>query len=373
MKKFLKFMIAAVVIIIGLLAASRALNEKTWKLGTPLSKERVKVGVIYSMGVEKETSGYDYVHNLGILEMQRALGLDDGQIIRKTDVPDSDFDATEHALRECVMEGANIIFATAERHARICQKLAEEYPNVIFAQMYVDVQNDSNLTSYYGRAAQARYLSGVVAGLRTGTGKIGYVAAMGKDNSQVTSGLNAFALGVESVNPQARVYVRVTHRWYDPEGEALATRQLIESGCDVIAQHCDTPSPQIEAQKAGVWGIGYNSDMKADAPRAVLASVVWNWGVYYTRLAESVIDGSFTTKPYLGGLEDDMVTLTTPDEAILPAGAAEAVAAAKEKLLKGEIDIFEGAAETNDGRIISPEERHSSVMDWYYRNVVEAR
>jgi basic membrane protein A len=238
------------------------------------------------------------------------------------------------------------------------------------------LRNASNLTNYFGRVYQARYLGGITAGLRTATNKIGYVAAMGKGNSQVSSGLNAFALGVESVNKKAKILVKITHRWVYPEGEFEAARSLADAGCDVIAQHCDTPQPQLAAQKAGVWGIGYNSDMRIDA-ETVITSVLWHWNAYYTYLVQSVINGTFTTEPYFGGLREGIVGLSPFNERLLPVGAAAAVEAMRKKIESGAFDVFDGVMETNDGRIIGTEGRRFSSaeilsgIDWHYRNIVE--
>jgi len=146
----------------------------------------------------------------------------------------------------------------------------------------------------------------------------------------------------------------------------------------VIAQYCDTTNPQIMAQEAGMWGIGYNSDMWHDAPDAVVTSVIWNWGVYYTHLVQSVINGTFTTTPYYGDLNDGLVGLAPFNEPLLPAGAAEAVAAARGKIVSGEFGVFEGALETNDGQVVGvqghrwSDEEIAHTMRWYYHNVVEA-
>ena len=347
----------------------------SWRPGMPLAKDNLLVGVIYiSAGAD---SGYSYAHELGIKAMQRRLGLKDEQIIRKFNTPDTSESSTEHAMRECIARGARLIIATSWGYQPVCAKLAEEFPGVVFANATGVRRNESNFTNGFGRVYQARYLSGIVAGLRTRSGKIGYVAAMGKDNSEVTSGLNAFALGVESVNPQARIYVRITHRWFDPSGEAQAARALLASGCDLIAQHCDTAEPLLEAQAAGGWGIGYNSDMRETAPKAVITSVVWNWGIYYSRLAQSLLDGSFSTQPYLGDLKDGMVDIAPLNAELAPAGAAEAVAVARRRMESGEFDVFQGRLTTNDGHVVGEDGRAlpygeiAGGMNWYYRNVVE--
>jgi basic membrane protein A len=380
MRRTLKKFFPVLALLMATIALTGCENRaETWTPGEPLAKERIIIGVIHISTIEGETSGYAYAHDVGIREMQAKIGLDEKQIIRKFNVSDTDLPATEYAIRECIAAGANIIIATSWNHMGVCEKIASEFPNVIFANASGNRYNKTNFTNYFGRIYQTRYLSGIVAGLRTSTNKIGYVAAMGKDNSEVTGGLNAFALGVESVNPDARVYVRVTHRWFDPSGEARAAHSLIAAGCDVIAQHCNTPSPQIEAQKAGIWGIGYNSDMLDNAPAATVTSVVWNWGVYYTWLAQSLIDGTFTTQPYIGDIIDGMVGITPLNTPLTPPGVAEAIAAARTKIERGDSDVFEGMMETNDGRVIGEEGKRLSYeeimgnINWYYHNIIELK
>ncbi|MDR1515344.1 MAG: BMP family ABC transporter substrate-binding protein [Synergistaceae bacterium] len=358
---------------------TRPQNESApeWRPGAPINKEDIKIGVIHLTDPLNEKGGYSYAHEVGIQEAQRKTGLRDDQIIRKNNVGNTNLYEVEHAMRECIAEGAKVIIATSWEYMDTCEKLSGEYPSVVFTNASGYKRNDTNFTNYFGRIYQARYLSGIAAGLKTQTGKIGYVAAMGKDNSEVTGGVDAFAIGVESVNRDARIYVKVTERWYDPAEETNAAKNLIALGCDVIAQHCDTVNPQIEAQRAGVWGVGYNSDLREDIPGTVIASVVWNWEAYYTRLIRSVIDGSFTTEPYFGGINDGIVELTSLDETLLPPGAAEAVETARERIISGEYDVFSGVMETNDGRLVGaegetlPDSVITQGIDWYYRNVIE--
>jgi basic membrane protein A len=375
-KKKLLFLVILVVLALSWVFL-RNPQGQIWRPGRSLDRRQVKVAVLYL--ADPSAGGYSRAHDVGILEMQRALELRDDQIIRKLSVSDLNKPAVELAMRECIAEGVNLIISTSDGYAETCEKLAARFSNVAFAQIYVKLRNATNLTHYFGRIYQARYLSGIAAGLRTKNGKIGYVAAMGRANSQVTSGLNAFALGVERVNRDAQILVKVTYRWYDPMGERQAARALLAEGCDVIAQHCDTPNPQIAAQAAGFWGVGYNTDMSRVAPGAVITSVMWNWGVYYTRLVQSVIDGSFTTEPYFGGLRDGVVDLAPLNENLLPPEAAETVAKARAEIEDGVNGVFDGVMETNEGRTVGVEGGTLSdavicdSLDWYYRNVRELR
>ncbi|MDR2613554.1 MAG: BMP family ABC transporter substrate-binding protein, partial [Deltaproteobacteria bacterium] len=317
-----------------------------WTPGVPLPLEELRIGILHIDDLEGRASGYTFSHEKGILEMKAELGLEDSQIIRTAGVTDGDYRTVENAVRELIADGANVVIATSFNHMDVCEALAKEFPGVVFANSSGYKFNHTNLTNYFGKVYQARYLSGLVAGLRTRTGRIGYVAALGRENSEVTGGIDAFALGVEAVNPEARILVTVTHRWLDPAGEARAVHRLVDQGCDVIAQHTNTSSPQAEAAKFGIWGIGYHSDMSVDAPTSTVTSVVWNWGVYYKRLAKSIADGTFNTRPYVGGLEDGLVGLTPLNPSLAPEGALERVEEARREMERGAFDVFEGVMRT---------------------------
>ena len=340
-----------------------------------IAKEDLKIGVIHITD-PAEGSGYTYTHDQGIVGMQQNLGLDDSQIIRKNNVSDTDATAIENAMRECIEEGCQVIFAPSWGYMDICEALADEYPDVIFSHGTGYKSNGVNFNNYFGRIYQARYLTGIAAGLKTETNKIGYVAAMGKDNSEVTGGCNAFAMGAYSVNPDCEVYVKVTNSWFDPEGEKQAADALIAEGCDVIGQHCDTPNPQLAAEAAGVFGVGYNSDMSKDAPKAVLTSTVWDWSAYYTWAVENIINGTWTGENYFGGMADGLVGIAPLAEDLIAEGTEEAIDAAKAEMESG-WDVFDGVIETNDGSTVGVEGEHMSDaditgnMNWYFKNVVE--
>ena len=338
------------------------------------AKEDIKVGVIH-IGNPADGSGYSYTHDVGIQDMQAALGLSDDQIIRKNNVSDGDPTATETAIRECIEAGCNIIFGTSWGYMDTMEALADEFPNVVFSHGTGYKNNGKNMNNYFGRIYQARYLSGIVAGMKTESNLIGYVAAMGSENSEVTGGIDAFAIGVASVNPDAKIYVKVTNSWYSPTEETNAAKALIAEGCDVIAQHCDTPNPQLEAESAGVWGVGYNSDMIKDAPGATLTSVEWHWGAYYTQAVQQVIDGTWNCENYFGGMADGLLDISDLNSALCTDEMQAKVDEARNEILNNGFNVFDGVLETNDGSTVGEE---GSTLDdatikgginWYYKNV----
>lgn len=340
---------------------------------TYISKDDMKVGVLY-ISDPSEGSGYSYTHDLGIQGMQENLGLNSEQIERKI-VDDSDAAATEKAIKECIDDGCRIIFTTSWGYMETTSEMAEQYPDVYFSHGTGYLSNGKNFNNYFGRIYQARYLSGIVAGMNTKSNKIGYVAAQDSSNSEVTGGIDAFAIGVESVNQDAKIYVVVTNSWYDPDKEKAASEQLLDMGCDVMAQHCDTAYPQTLAQDRGVYGIGYNSDMSKETPDSCLTSVIWNWSAYYTSAVKSVMNGTWDGSNYYGGMAEGLVGIT--DLAGFAAdGTQEKVDKATAAILSGENNVFDGVLETNTGDTIGSE---GSTLDdatitgginWYYRNVV---
>lgn len=339
---------------------------------TDISKDDMKVGVLY-ISDPSEGSGYSYTHDLGIQGMQENLGLNSDQIERKI-VDDSDAAATEKAIKECIDDGCKIIFTTSWGYMETTSEMAEQYPDVYFSHGTGYLSNGKNFNNYFGRIYQARYLSGIVAGMNTKSNKIGYVAAQDSSNSEVTGGIDAFAIGVESVNPDAKIYVVVTNSWYDADKEKAASEQLLDMGCDVMAQHCDTAYPQTLAQDRGVYGIGYNSDMSKETPNSCLTSVIWNWSAYYTSAVKSVMNGTWDGSNYYGGMAEGLVGITNL-ACFAADGTQEKVDKATAEILSGENNVFDGVLETNTGDTVGSE---GSTLDdatitgginWYYRNV----
>ena len=339
-----------------------------------ISKENIKVGVLH-ISDPAEGSGYSYTHDIGIQGMQENLGLSDSQIVRKLNIDDGDAKAVEKALQECVDEGCNVIFTTSWGYMKPTADMAEKYPDVYFSHGTGYMSNGKNFNNYFGRIYQARYLSGIVAGMNTKTNKIGYVAAQDSTNSEVTGGIDAFALGVYSVNPDAVIHVKVTNSWYDPAAEKAATEKLLAMGCDVMSQHCDTPYPQTLAQEKGVYGIGYNSDMSKETPKSCLCSVIWNWSAYYTSAVKSIIDGTWDGSNYYGGMSEGLVEITDLADFCVK-GTQEKVDDASLLILSGKFNVFDGVMQTNDGKTVGEAGKTlddatiTGGINWYYKNVV---
>ena len=181
-------------------------------------------------------------------------------------------------------------------------------------------------------------------------------------------------MGVEKVNPDAKVYVAVTDSWFSPEDEQAASDALIALGCDVLAQHVDTTAPQTASQANGTWSIGYNSDMSKETPDATLTSVIWNWSAFYTSYVSSIINATYDGSNYYGGMDESLVGLTALSP-LCEEETAEIVNTETQRILKGEFGVFDGVLETNEGTQVGEEGKTmddatlTGGINWYYRNV----
>ena len=312
-----------------------------------------KVGAIY-INSKNDTAGYTYAHHTGITNAMKALGMDPAtQLVIVDEVPE-DKQQVLNAVDTLVGADCDIIFGISFGYIDALEEASKEYPDVIFSHGTGYKANETNFNNYFGRVYQARYLAGIAAGLKAlevGNDKVGYVAAHTTDYAETASGINGFALGVQAVNPNATVYVKNLNNWADEVNEKAFAEELISSyGCGVISQHCDSAQPQIAAEKAGVFGCGYNSDMTADAPKAHLTAAIWNWDVYYKTAIEAAMacqgDASkFVEKmggnAYYGGLKEGFVDVS-PLSANCAAGTDEAIKQVKELIVSGEWDVFSG-------------------------------
>lgn len=350
MKQSRCFRFIALSLLLALLAGglAPAASAEVTSAFKPVPVEELKVGMVL---IGSQDDGFSGAHYNGLEGMKTALGLKDEQVLYKFNVPETaECDA---ALRELVDAGCQIIFGNSWGFMNFMEEIAEEYPEVIFSHCSGYKNNGVNFNNYFGRIYQARYLAGIAAGMKTQTNKIGYVAAWA-DNAEVNGGINAFALGVQSVNPDAVVYVKYISSWFDPTLEKQTAVALLALDCDVIAQHVDTSMPQVAAQEAGKFGCGYNTDMTPAAPDAHLTAPIWHWASVYTAQVQDVVDGTWVPENYFLGLKEGMVDISPLSKNVAP-GTAEKIEEARARILSGEWDVFTGPISSNAGELVVKE------------------
>lgn len=369
MSKFKKYAVLAVIVLtLALLVTGCGAKKEEPKQepakDSQASGEKLKVAFVY-IGPPGD-AGWTYAHDEGRKYLEQQLPY--VETTYKENVKEN-ADA-ERVLTELAQQGNKIIFATSFGYMDYVEKVAKKFPDVVFLHCS-GFKTAPNVGTYFGRIYQARYLSGIAAGKMTKANVIGYVAA--HPIPEVVRGINAFTLGVRSVNPKAKVKVVWTNTWYDPPAEKNAAISLLDAGADVIAQHQDTPAPQQAAEERGKYSISYNSDMSKFAPKAVLTGPVWNWGPYYVKTVEAVKNGTWKSEQYWGPMSDGVVDLA-PFGPMVPEDVKKLVEDKKKEILEGKWDVFYGPIKDQTGkeRVAAGQDypdKDKLSFDWFVEGV----
>jgi len=334
-----RYLVLAVVLALAAALALAGCGGGSKPAAQPPAKMKVAFVYVGPVG----DAGWSYAHDQGRKLLMEKVP--DVQTTIVESVPEG-ADA-ERVITQLAEQGHKVIFATSFGFMDPTINVAKKYPNVVFLHCS-GFKTAQNVGTYFGRIYQARYLTGIVAGKTTKTNVIGYVAA--HPIPEVIRGINAFTLGVRSVNPTAKVKVVWTNTWYDPAKEKQAAVSLLDGGADVIAQHQDTPGPMQAAEEKGKFGVGYNTDMAKMAPKAVLTSAVWNWGPYYVKTVEAVKKGTWKSEQYWGPMSDGIVGIA-PYGPMVAADVKKLVEDARARIVKGEWDVFTGPIKDQGGQV----------------------
>ena len=372
--KLNKFVILLGVAVVAGLAFIMSSEKASEKVTGVADDKKVKVGFVYL--TTPGDHGWTYAHEVGRQDVINHFG-DKVETTFVENVPEGP-DATR-VIRDLAKQGNDIIFTTSFGYMDPTLKVAKEFPEVKFDHI-TGYKRAPNMATGNIRFYEGRYVQGVVAGLMTKSNKIGYIASF--PIPEVIQGINAFGLGLRSVNKDAEVSVIWVNTWYDPVKEADAAKVHIAEGADILAQHTDSPAMLQTAEKAGVYGFGQSSDMKAFAPKAQLFSSVNNWGPYYVSQIQALMDGSWTTGEgpdhWAGntwaGMADDFLVLTQFEN--MPADVAAAAQKAADDIKSGTNKIFTGPIRDNNGTEKVPAGKTLNdgelftTLDYYVEGVV---
>lgn len=351
-------LVLAVVILIAIIVLIFTINKK--------QKETVKVGLILTGMTTDE--GWNGMHYQGVSSACKELGV---ELIMKENVSEGTERCAE-AIDELVKEDVGMIILSSYSYPTEVQDTIRKYPEVAFYGISAEYYSN-NMTSYFGRMYQARYLAGIAAGMKTESDVIGYVAAM--PNSEVNRGINAFTLGVRSVNPQATVNVIWTNEWENPDKEQAAVSTLIKDlGADVVTYHQNQHYVAQAADEAGIYSIGYNAVATGLSDR-YLTAAVWDWNALYYQIIREYLQGRANgVKRHWFGIDTGVVALSDCSK-LVDAAILEEIDNAKKEMSDGK-DVFSGIIYDNMGILRCDEEESISddnllaKMDWFVDGVV---
>jgi len=280
-------------------AASFLVNFPAQSQQAPQSP--LKVAFVYVAPVMP--TGWVHQHDEGRKAVEAALGskVKTTYVENVPEGPDA-----ERVIRDLAQQGNKLIFTPSFGYMEPTLKVAKDFPGVKFESI-TGYKTAPNVAVANARYYEGRYLAGIVAGRMTKTNLAGYVA--GFPIPEVLQGINAFTLGMRSVNPKAQVKVVWLNAWFDPGRERDAAMTLMNEGADVLAFHTATDAVMRAAQERGKMAVAYHSDMRNVAPDAQIVAVTHHWGDYYTARTKAVLDGTWKTGNVWGGVKEGMVRI----------------------------------------------------------------
>ncbi|MFD1956334.1 BMP family ABC transporter substrate-binding protein [Paenibacillus thailandensis] len=331
--------------------------------GSKAEKELPKVAFVY-LGVPGD-GGWTYQHDLARKAVEEKFGLKATVLENIPDTADA-----ERVFTQLAQEN-DIVFGTSYGYMDAMVNVAAKFPDVVFAHS-TGYKLADNLSTYTGRDYEAGYLSGIAAGKMTNNDKLGYVGSF--PIPEVINTINGFTLGAQSVNPDVEVYVTWSNTWYDPMTERQAAISLLDQGVDVLATYQDSPAGIQAAAERGAYGIGNDSDMNKYVPETYITNPVWNFEPFYSKVIQSVIDGTFKSEAYYGGMEDGMIELAPLGQNV-PQDVRELIEQKQKDIVDNGFEVFTGplydqsgaekvaaGAAMSDGDILS--------MNWFVKGIV---
>ena len=362
MKKFLALIIA-LVMALSLVACGEQKQPETPDVPDNGGEQTatIKVGFIT---LHDENSTYDKNFIDAAKEACANLGLVENEdYFIKTNVGETEQCAEVAA--DLVDAGCNIIFADSFGHEPYMIEVAKANPEVQFCHSTGTRAHTEGLANYHNAFAsiyEGRYLAGIAAGLKLNAmieagdikaeeAKMGYVGAF--TYAEVVSGYTSFYLGAKSVCPTVTMDVTFTGSWYDETLEKEGAEKLIQGGCKLISQHADSLGAPTACENAGVPNVSYNGSTQAACPNTYIISSRINWAPYYEYAIKAVMDGTAIDVDWTGTLATNSVVLTDLNTTVAAEGTAEAIAAATEKLEKGEIHVFDCSTFTVKGETLT--------------------
>lgn len=302
-------------------------------------KDKATVGFIY-VGPTGD-HGWTYRHDIGRQQVEEAYGDKVKTFFVESVAEGAD---AERVMTQMALQGADIIFATSFGYMDPVMNVAKRFPNVKFEHA-TGYKQSENAANYGLKLYQARHVQGVIAGMMTKTNNICYVASF--PIPEVMREINTYYLGAKKMNPDVKLSIVWVYTWYDPGKERDAANVLMEQGCDVIAQHTDSPAPLQAAEDAGKVGFGQASDQMKFAPKAQLTATIDNWGPYYIKKVGQVLDGTWETGDYFGHMNTGAVGMAP--FANMPADVQAEAQRVKDAISAGELFGFTGPINKQDG------------------------
>ena len=358
MKKLLSFAMAVIMVLTlaacadsapAETAAAAPATEAATEAVAPAGKsvQDLKIAEVHYSVVED--GGWAQAMHEGILKACADLGINtETNLLTMENIAEEDTALVEATVETLVDNGADIIFGCSAGYATIFAEIQPKYPDVIFAQQGNDVYD--NIVEMQIRGYEGEFLAGYLCALMNeGSDQLGFEASM--DEASVRTALNAYALGAKYANPNAKVQVIWADSWYDLDIEAANAEALINNGIKFMGMEASSPAVPQKCEEKGAYCIGYNIDMEANAPKAVLTSFCWNWAPIFEDIIKKTADGTIKISDnyYEGG---ECSKLAPFNDDLVPAEIQQKVNDLKAKMESGEVVVYAGELKDDKGNVL---------------------
>ncbi len=315
------------------------------------AQEPLKVAFVYISPVAN--AGWVFQHDLGRRAIEETFNKANKTPLVKTTFVEnvSEGPDAERVIRDLAKSGHQLIFTPSFGYMEPTMQVAKEFPQVRFESV-TGYKRALNVSTSNARYYEGRYLAGVAAAKMSKTHLAGYVAAF--PIPEVLQGINAFTLGMRSVDPQAKLKVVWVNSWFSPSLERDAAETLVNQGADVLAYHTGTNAVMQVAQEKSVWAIAYHSDLSAKGFGSQLLAVTHHWEKYDVSRVRSMLEGSWKSKDTWGGLREGMVDIQGWNDKV-PTSVKREVEEVKKQMIQGKTTVFKGPLLTQDAKLVAKE------------------
>lgn len=284
-------------IIVTLMLTACSNSERNTK-----ADELVKIGVMLSDAGLGDQSFSD----LGLIGLEQArdelnISFDYREI--------KDTGTYEEGLEELVAQGNDLIIGLGFSLQEALETIAPKYPDTSFVLMdsVSDVPNIYNVTF---KEDEGSFLLGALAAMKTKSNVVGFIG--GLDTPLIQKFEKGFTEGVKSQNPEAQVLSTYANSFGDDKLGASIAKDMIANGADFIypAAGFTGVGAILEAQNAGIYSFGVDSDQYYLAENSIVTSMLKQVDIaIFNTIKEFVDTGKLSEKNTVLGIKENGVNL----------------------------------------------------------------
>lgn len=347
---------------VGLVMDPTSVQEKKSLLSYLLPTSNRKFTVAFLYPKSPEESDWIYAHELGRNYLEETFSDQMNTICCVSGVKEEN---VADVLNEVIHKGADIVFEVAPEMMKPSLKIAVDHPDVKILNCTLNTPH-KYIRTYYARMYEAKFIAGVIAGALADNNQIAYIADY--PIYGMIANINAFALGVSFTNPRARIYLEwSTKKDYD------RNRFLEENDISVVSDQ-DMITPNAANRQFGLYRIEKDRTLN-------LAMPLWNWGIFYEKMIQSILAGSYQTEGnsqeralnYWWGMSAGVIDMICSNN--VPGGVRRLADHLKSDIRKGDMVPFYGEIYSQDGELrnksnVAMKPEDIMEMDWLVANVI---